>query len=149
CSCNVGCPCALGEKKADRGRCSGALVFDVKRGSIDGTDVSGTKVAFVGDWPSGFLAGQGVARLYFDKSMSEQKMARLEQVFAAKLEGLFAVIPTLFNHYLPSKEEAIQISHQNDETARAVGSVANLPVKPLRGPTGQVARLLNGAAAFR
>ena len=51
-SCNVGCPCILGEMEGDRGWCSGALIFDVQ----GGTDVGGTKVAFVGDWPSGAIS---------------------------------------------------------------------------------------------
>ena len=64
CSCNVGCPCTLGELEADRGWCSGTLVFDIQGGNVDGTNVGGTKVAVVGDWPSGFLAGNGTSRLY-------------------------------------------------------------------------------------
>lgn len=53
CSCNVGCPCTLGRLEAGRGWCSGTLVFDIQGGNVDGTDVGGTKVAVVGDWPSG------------------------------------------------------------------------------------------------
>ncbi len=73
CSCNVGCPCTLGELDGDEGWCSGALIFDIKGGSVDGADVGGTKVAFVGDWPRGFLAGDGTARLYFDPGVSQEQ----------------------------------------------------------------------------
>ena len=34
CSCRVGCPCALGEKDADRGWCSGAVIMDIRNGRV-------------------------------------------------------------------------------------------------------------------
>ncbi|MBV9453252.1 MAG: DUF1326 domain-containing protein [Rubrobacter sp.] len=46
-------------------------LYDIQSGEIDGVDVSGTKVALVADWPSGFLAGNGTGRLYFDPSGSQ------------------------------------------------------------------------------
>src|SRR5437867_2345044 len=61
CSCKVSCPCELGELVADQGWCSGVFAFDLRSGNVDGVDVSGTKVVFVGDWPSGFLSGNGKA----------------------------------------------------------------------------------------
>jgi hypothetical protein len=52
CSCEVVCPCtaslALG---ADYDRCRVTLVFNITRGEVEGTDVSGLKVAAVGDSP--------------------------------------------------------------------------------------------------
>ena len=55
CSCNVGCPCDLGEIDGDRGWCSGATLFLVRSGNVDGLDVSGAKVVLNGDWPRGYL----------------------------------------------------------------------------------------------
>ncbi|MGB0095546.1 MAG: DUF1326 domain-containing protein [Solirubrobacteraceae bacterium] len=52
CSCNVVCPCtasfALG---ATHERCMVTLVFNVKNGEVEGTDVSGLTVAAVADTP--------------------------------------------------------------------------------------------------
>ncbi len=59
CSCDIGCPCILGEMEGDRGWCSAVRLYDIHSGEVDGMDVSGTKVALVADWPSGFLAGNG------------------------------------------------------------------------------------------
>src|SRR5215218_1686756 len=65
CSCDIGCPCILGEMEGDRGWCSAVRLYDIHSGEVDGIDVSGTRVALVADWPSGFLAGNGTGRLYF------------------------------------------------------------------------------------
>ena len=59
CSCDLGCPCILGATEGDRGWCSAVRLYHIRSGEIDGVDVSGSKVALVADWPSGFLAGNG------------------------------------------------------------------------------------------
>lgn len=56
CSCDIGCPCILGELEADRGWCSAVRLYDIHRGDIDGIDVSGMKVALVADWASGLIS---------------------------------------------------------------------------------------------
>ena len=74
CSCNMLCPCWLGsEGSPDQGWCGGALGFDIQRGSSDGVDLRGTKVAFTAEWPGNFFAGKGTARLYIaDSANAEQ-----------------------------------------------------------------------------
>src|SRR5688572_9762613 len=77
CSCKVGCPCLLGELEADQGWCSGMVVMDIRSGNVDGLDISGTKVALLADWPSGFLAGGGKGRIHFDPSVGQDRRAPL------------------------------------------------------------------------
>jgi len=51
CSCKMLCPCWLGpEGVPDQGWCGGALGFDIERGSSDGVDLSGTRVALAAEW---------------------------------------------------------------------------------------------------
>ena len=46
CSCNLICPCPVdGPPTSEDGQCRGFLVFSVKEGSVDDTDVSGVNVA--------------------------------------------------------------------------------------------------------
>ncbi len=80
CSGNIGCPCNFGEREADRGWCSRACVFDIRSGDINGTDVSGTRVALAADWPSGFPAGNGTGRLYFAPDTPQEQRSALESV---------------------------------------------------------------------
>lgn len=149
CGCRVGCPCTLGELEADQGWCSGALVSDIQSGDADGTDLSGTKVALVGDWPGGFLGGNGTGCLYYDRAVSQQQRAALEAILGGQRGGVFEAVGALISKVLPSKEAAINIRKGADETRITVGDFGQLVVKPLRGPTGELTRLLHGAAAFR
>jgi len=112
--------------------------------------VDGTKVALVADWPSGFLAGNGTGRLYFDPGVSEAQKAALESLIKGERGGVFEVIGALVPNFLPSKEAPIKIQVDEEGTTQAVvGDIGALVVKPLRGPKGDFTRLLHGAAAFR
>ena len=149
CSCRVGCPCTLGDDQADQGWCSGALVFEVRSGKIDGTDVAGAKVAFGVDFPGAMGKGQGTARLYFDPAVSQTQRTALEGVLSGQKGGVFGAFAPLMTKVLPSKEAAIKIQKGKDETRISVGNVGELIVQPLKGPTGELTRLLHGSFAFR
>ena len=149
CSCDVGCPCTLGEIEADRGWCSGVLVFDIHSGNVDGTDVSEAKVAMAADWPSGFLAGHGTGRLYFDPALSAEQQEALGGVLGGQKGGVFEQIATMVPNILSAKQAVISIQVGADETRATVGDVGEIVVRPLRGPTGEFTKLLHAAAAFR
>ena len=83
CSCDLGCPCILGAMEGDRGWCSAVRLYDIRSVDIDGVDVSGTRVALVADWPSGFLDGSGTGRLCFDPSVSQEQRDALESLIKA------------------------------------------------------------------
>ena len=150
CSCDLGCPCILGAMEGDRGWCSAVRLYDIRGGHIDGVDVSGTKVALVADWPSGFLAGNGTGRLYFDLGVSQEQRYALEALITGQRGGVFEVIRALVPKFLPSEEATITIQVDEEGMVQAVvGNIGMVVVKPLRGPQGDVTRLLHGAAAFR
>ena len=149
CSCKVGCPCIFGEMDGDQGWCSGTLAFDIRSGTIEGTDVAGTKAVLVADWPRGFLGGNGTGRIYFDPAVSQQQQSALETVLGGKRGGVFEAVAGLIPTVLPSKKAPINFQKNEDETRVTIGDVGELIVKPLRGPTGEATRVLHGAAAFR
>jgi hypothetical protein len=148
CSCDVGCPCNFGELEADRGWCSAAFIMDVRGGEVDGTDVSGTKVAMVADWPSGFLAGNGTGRLYFDPEVSQEQRSALEAVFSGQQGGVFELLGALVSEFRPSKEASITLLAGEDATRAKVGDFGAIMVEPLRDPEGNITTLRHGPAAI-
>ena len=133
CSCKVGCPCELGETEGDRGWCSGSLAFAIDKGNVDGEDIGGSRVVLVGDWPSGFLGGNGTGRLYFDPSIAQKKRAALEKVFQGQMGGVWEPVATLMAKWMPSKEAAIQIKKDGDTTRVSVANFGELVTTPLKG----------------
>ncbi|MEX3958630.1 hypothetical protein B0G57_10847 [Trinickia symbiotica] len=149
CSCKVGCPCVLGELEGDQVWCSGGQWVDIGSGDVDGVDVSGAKLAWVADWPKGFLGGEGVGRIYFDSSVSAEQRAALEPLFKGERGGVYEVVGQLVKEWLPTVDAPIDIQSSADETRITVGKIGVAIAKPLRGATGEITRLLHGAAAFR
>jgi hypothetical protein len=151
CSCNVGCPCTFGALEGDQpgGWCSGALIFDITSGSVDGVDVGSTRAALCGDWPKGFLSGGGTGRIYVDTGLSAEQRDALEAVLSGRLGGVFELVGSLLSQTLDTKEAQISIETGEDETRATVGDFGKVVVKPLRGPTGELTRVLHAAAAFR
>ncbi len=148
CSCNVGCPCNFGEMEGDRGWCSGAGVFDIRGGDIDGTDVSGTKVALAADWPSGFLAGNGTGRLYFDPDTPQEQRSALESVLSGQQGGVFELFAALIPEFLPSKEAPIILQTSEEATRAKVGDFGAIVSAPIRDQEGNITTLRHGPAAL-
>jgi hypothetical protein len=149
CSCDVGCPCILGELDGDRGWCSGIVALDIRSGNVDGVDVGGVKAVLVADWPRGFLAGDGKGRMYFDNAVSDEQVTGLEAVLGGQRGGVFEAIASLIPSILPTQRAAITIVHDGDDMRVTVDGVGEGVFTPLRGPTGEPTRVLHGAAAFR
>lgn len=138
CSCNLLCPCFLGPAgEPDQGWCSGALVFNVEQGSVDGVDVSGCRVVLSADWPSNFFAGNGTARLYIDQKASPDQRRELESVFTGKKGGLFeGLMGAIIAKWLPAMVVPIDIS-RGDTIDIKVGDVGRVKLKVLADPQGQ------------
>jgi hypothetical protein len=149
CSCKVSCPCELGEPEGDDGYCSGALALEIERGQVEGVDVSGCRVVFDGDWPKGFISGDGTARLYFDPSVSSEQRQALEAVLQGKKGGVFEAVAGLVPRFLPSREAPIRLQKGEEETRIQVGDFGLLITRPMKGATGEPTKLLHAAFAFR
>ena len=54
CTCNVLCPCWVGEDP-DGGTCDGTLAWRVDKGSVDGVDVSGRTIVILCHIPGNIL----------------------------------------------------------------------------------------------
>lgn len=152
CSCKIMCPCWLGPTpEPDQGWCSGAIVYDVERGQIEGMDVGGTKVVLAADWPGNFFGGNGTARLYIDDRASADQRRELEAVFSGHkgglLEGLMGAVIT---QWLPAQTARIEI--QSGETLSiTVGNVGRVTLQPLADQEGRptVVQGTTAQAAFQ
>ena len=59
CSCELMCPCNLSfDHGATYDFCRVTLVFNIREGAVDGTDIAGCKVAIIADTPKVMTRGQ-------------------------------------------------------------------------------------------
>jgi hypothetical protein len=151
CSCNVGCPCLLGELEGDQegGWCSGVVVVDIRSGESDGVDLDGTRAMLIADWPKGFLAGDGSGRIYVHEGVSDEQESELVAILGGEKGGVFQEIGSLVPNTLNPRRASIEIDTSGDTTRIRVGDIGEAVLEPLKGASGERTRLLHGAAAFR
>src|SRR5438067_8076608 len=111
CSCDVICPCtaslALG---ATLDRCRVTLVFNVKRGEVDGTDVSGLTVAAVADTPKVMSEGNWRLGVFIDAAASDEQAEKLGAVFSGAIGGPMAALGPLVGEDLGVERLPIEVT---------------------------------------
>lgn len=148
CSCDVGCPCIFGAEDGDRGWCSGAMFIDVRSGEAEGVDVGGTRVVLVADWPRGFVAGGGKARLYFDSGVRDDQRQALEPVVQGRDGGVLEGLGSVIDEWLPSEQAEIRVEEEDGGVRYAVGDVGVGVAKPLRNEEGELTVVRGAPVAF-
>ena len=88
CSCELMCPCNLSfDHGATYDFCRVTLVFNIREGQIDGTDIAGLKVAAIADTPKVMTDGNWRLGMYLDERASDEQQSALEAIFTGRLGG--------------------------------------------------------------
>src|ERR1043166_4239104 len=78
CSCDLICPCnATFDHGATYDYCRVTLVFNVREGEIEGTDVSGLKAALIADAPKVMTEGNWRVGVFVDEQASDEQADKL------------------------------------------------------------------------
>src|SRR5207249_3723568 len=113
CSCDVVCPCtvslALG---ADYDRCRVTLVFNITQGEVEGTDVSGVKIAAVADTPKVMSEGNWRLGVFIDAAASDEQAEKLGAVFGGQLGGPMEALGPLVSENLGVERAAIEVREE-------------------------------------
>ena len=74
-------------------------------------DLSGTTLAFTGEWPANFFLGGGKARLYLSETATDDQGAELEAIFNGTKSGhLQNLWEATIDEWLPAEVASIAIS---------------------------------------
>jgi hypothetical protein len=145
CSCNVVCPCtaslALG---ATLDRCKVTLVFRVKSGTVEGTDVSGLTVAAIVDTPKVMSDGNWRIGVFIDGAASDQQAEKLGGVFSGALGGPMAALGPLVSENLGVERAPIEIHEDGLRHSVKIGDAVDFEIEdvvPFGVETGQPAKL--------
>src|SRR5215208_2032776 len=88
CSCDLMCPCNMSmDHGATYDFCRVTLVFNIKEGDIEGTDVSGLKVAAIADTPMVMTEGNWRLGMFVDERATDDQMEKLTAVFGGQKGG--------------------------------------------------------------
>jgi hypothetical protein len=141
CTCDVLCPCWIGEDPDGDGTCDSVNTYHIDRGQINGLDVSGRTVSFLVHIPGNVLKGNWKVALVIDDGASQAQQDALVGAFSGKLGGPLADVASLVGEVVSVETAPIAVDlHEGKGTLR-VGSVVSADMEPYRGPTGQVTTL--------
>jgi len=141
CTCNVLCPCWIGEDPDGDGTCDSVMAWHVDQGTVNGTGVSGRTVAVVTHIPGNVLKGNWKIALFVDDKASEQQNQALLDVWTGKLGGPVADLVQLIGEVVAVERAPITYELNEGKGRLKIGSVADTEMEPYRGPTGAVTTL--------
>src|SRR5258707_7504526 len=91
CSCELMCPCNLSfDHGATYDYCRVTLVFNIREGNVEGTDVSGRTLAVIADTPKVMTEGNWRLGMFIDDGTSDEQMRKLTAVFGGQVGGPIA-----------------------------------------------------------
>jgi hypothetical protein len=104
------CPCNLSfDHGATYDFCRVTLVFNIREGEIEGTDISGLKVAAIADSPKVMTEGNWRLGVFIDEQATDEQFEKLVQVFDGQLGGPMAALAPLIGEMLGVERASIEI----------------------------------------
>jgi hypothetical protein len=132
CNCNVVCPCTASLSfGATNDRCNVILVFDIKQGDVDGTDVGGLTVAAVADTPKVMTDGNWRMGVFIDGAASDEQADKLGAVFSGALGGPMEALGPLVGENLGVERAPIEVRDDGLKHAVRIGDAVDLEVEDI------------------
>jgi hypothetical protein len=145
CSCDLICPCnASFAHGATYDFCRVTLVFSIREGEVDGTDIGGLKVALIADTPKVMTEGNWRLGVFVDERATDEQLDKLVQVFGGQLGGPMAGLAPLVGEMLGIERAAIEVRDDGLRHSVRVGDTIDFEIEdivPFGVETGEPVRL--------
>jgi hypothetical protein len=145
CSCDVVCPCTASlSLGATKDRCNAVLVFNVKSGEVDGTDVSGLTVAAVCDTPKVMSEGNWRLGVVIDAAASDEQAEKLGGVFSGALGGPMEALGPLVGENLGVERLPIEVHEDGLKHSIRIGDDVDFEIEdvvPFGVESGEPAKM--------
>ena len=132
CSCDVICPCTASlSLGATYDRCNVVLVFHVKSGEVDGTDVSGLTVAAVADTPKMMSDGNWRLGVVIDEAASDEQAEKLGGVFSGALGGPMEALGPMVGENLGVERAPIEVNEEGLRHSIRIGDDVDFEIEDM------------------
>jgi hypothetical protein len=146
CSCDLICPCnASFDHGATYDFCRVTLVFNIRDGEIEGTNVSGLKVAAIADTPKVMTEGNWRLGMFIDERATDEQAEKLTSVFGGQSGGPMAGLVPLVGEMLGVERVPIEVVDDGVRHSVRIGEVIDFEIEdivPFGIETGQPVRLV-------
>jgi hypothetical protein len=111
CSCELMCPCNLSmDHGATYDFCRVTLVFNLRAGQVEGTEVGGRTVVLIADTPKVMTEGNWRLGVYVDDGASDEQFDKLVKVFGGQLGGPMGALAPLVGELVGVERAAIEVT---------------------------------------
>jgi hypothetical protein len=145
CSCELMCPCNLSfDHGATYDYCRVVLVFNISTGEIEGSDVSGLKLAVIADTPKVMTEGNWRLGMFVDERATDEQVEKLTAVFGGQKGGPMAGLAPLIGELLGVERAAIEVVEEGLRHSVRIGDAVDFEVEdivPFGIETGEPVRL--------
>jgi hypothetical protein len=145
CSCDLMCPCNFSfDHGATYDYCRVTLVFDIGDGEIEGTDVSGLKVAAIADTPKVMTEGNWRLGMFVDERATDEQVEKLTAVFGGQKGGPMEGLAPLIGEMLGVERAAIEVVNDGLRHSVRIGDAVDFEIEdivPFGIETGEPARV--------
>jgi hypothetical protein len=132
CSCDLICPCnASFDHGATYDYCRATLVFAIREGAIDGTDVGGLNVVAIIDTPKVMTDGNWRLGVYVDERASDEQMEKLVAVFGGRKGGPMEAIGPLVGEMLGVERAPIDVVDDGVRHSVRVGDAIDFEIEDI------------------
>jgi hypothetical protein len=111
--------------------CRVVLVFHVKQGDVEGTDVSGLTVVAVADTPKVMTEGNWRLGVFIDDKASQEQTEKLGAVFSGALGGPMEALGPLIGENLGAKSAPIEVREDGVTHAVKIGDEVDLEIEDI------------------
>ena len=123
--------------------CRVTLVFNIREGEIDGTDVGGLKVAAIADTPKVMTEGNWRLGMFIDERATDEQADKLGAVFGGQLGGPMEALGPLVGEMLGVERAAIEVVDDGLSHSVRIGDVIDFEIEdivPFGVETGEPVR---------
>jgi hypothetical protein len=146
CSCDLFCPCNVSlAHGATYDYCRVTLVFNITDGEVEGTDVSGTKVAAIAESPKVMTDGNWRLGVFIDEKASDEQAEKLVGVFTGQLGGPMEALGPLIGENLGVERAPIEIQEDGLRHSVKIGDAIDFEIEdvvPFGVETGEPVRIV-------
>ena len=142
CSCDVLCPCWIGEDP-DQGTCDSIVAYHLDKGAIRGVDVSGLALVSAVNIPGNVLEGNWRQLVLVDDRATDEQADAMLDAFSGKLGGPLADLAQLIGEVVAVERATISHEIVDGAGTLTVGDKIHCEMHPYTGPDGTTTTLNN------
>jgi hypothetical protein len=146
CSCDLMCPCNMSfDHGATYDYCRVVLLFNIKEGEIEGTEVGGLSVAVIADSPKVMTEGNWRLGMLIDDGASDEQTEKLSAVFSGQKGGPMEALTPLVGEILGVERARFDVEEDGLRHAAKIGDAIDFEIEdivPFGVETGQPVRLV-------